>query len=282
MHALLFGRLHGPVEHPAALGLGPLDPPHEPGHADHHQHEQHRPGAGDGHHLDLAAAEPLEDQQGRGDQGGRPHGQQPAPAQAGLAPPRRLRQPGHRRVQPGRAHEHVVHQVHAVGDGRGGAAEGEHREQRVGGRGHGQAGDQQPDGGRAPPRGGGQPGRLGEQEHVSDRVGQRHQQLDHPERREGSIPSTRSLNENSASPATNRHWAAAISPPGQPPERPVAAQADGDRGRGRGADDHVQDGPGGVVGQQVVGSGRERADAQIDPPGGVRHPSQGRRARAPV
>jgi hypothetical protein len=27
VHALLLGRLHGPVEHPAALGLGPLDPP---------------------------------------------------------------------------------------------------------------------------------------------------------------------------------------------------------------------------------------------------------------
>ena len=31
MHPLLLGRLHGPVEHPPALTLSPLDPTHEPG-----------------------------------------------------------------------------------------------------------------------------------------------------------------------------------------------------------------------------------------------------------
>ena len=94
MHPLLLGRPHGPVEHPPALTLGPLDPTHEPGHPAHHQQEQHRPGAGDDGDQEVVAPEPLDDQQGRGDQGGRPHGQQPAPAQASLAPPGRLRQAG--------------------------------------------------------------------------------------------------------------------------------------------------------------------------------------------
>ena len=39
VHALVLGRLHGLVEHPAALGLGPLEPAHEPGQAGHDQHE---------------------------------------------------------------------------------------------------------------------------------------------------------------------------------------------------------------------------------------------------
>jgi hypothetical protein len=142
VHPFLLGRRHGPVEHPPALGLGPLDHPHEPGRAGHHQHEQHRPGAGDGGHL--------EDEQGRGDQGGRAHGQQPPPAEAGLPPPGRLGQPGHRGVQPGRVQQQVGAEVQAVGDGRRGAAEGEDRGQRVGGHGHGQVGDEELEGGRAP------------------------------------------------------------------------------------------------------------------------------------
>jgi len=62
LHALLLGRLHGPVEHPPAFALGPLDPAHQPGHAPHDQDEQHRPGTGDGGRLELGALEPLDDQ----------------------------------------------------------------------------------------------------------------------------------------------------------------------------------------------------------------------------
>jgi hypothetical protein len=69
----------------------------------------------------------------------------------GLPPPGRLGQPGHRGVQPGRAQQQVGAEVQAVGDGRRGAAEGEDRGQRVGGHGHGQVGDEELEGGRAPP-----------------------------------------------------------------------------------------------------------------------------------
>jgi hypothetical protein len=51
--------------------LGPLDHPYEAGRTRHHEHEQHRPGAGDGGHLELDALEPLADGQGRGGLGGR-------------------------------------------------------------------------------------------------------------------------------------------------------------------------------------------------------------------
>jgi hypothetical protein len=44
------------------------------------------------------------------------------------------------------------------------------------------------------------------------------------------------------------------------------------------ADDQVEDRPGGVGGQQVVGPGQERAHAQVEPPGQPSHPSGGRRA----
>jgi hypothetical protein len=147
------------------------------------------------------------------------------------------------------AEQEVGDQVPGVGDRGVGPLEGQHREGHVGGEHDGQAGDQQPEGDRAPAGGGGQPGRQGQQEHVPDRVGQRHQQLDQPERRVLKVGDH------------HQH-------PGQQPE------PDGDDGRvdhpGGVAPAPAAEGQQGqaggqhrVAGQvQRVGQGRERLDAQ--------------------
>jgi len=150
--ALLLGGSHGPVEQPAALGLGVLDLPDEPSHARHHEQEEHGRGDRDDDGVDALADGSLDDQRRRSHQGGAGQGGQADTAEPGRASLDRLGGRAHRRVQGGDGQEHLDAQIAGIGRVGAGVVPGERQqgEQHVGV-------DQREHGSQQPAEGGGAP-----------------------------------------------------------------------------------------------------------------------------